>query len=240
MDPFVVIVVVGAVSLIKWLIENAGKFQGNESQGAPPPAETRRQTPIPQPRYENEEEKMRRFMEALGLPTESAPPAPVNKPAPPAPATPPPLRPAARPLAPASRMNRPAVRPVAAPVRKEVRPVHTPIAPPLDTGGPLPTLPKTASVDEAGPSMEVANLPQMTFVQPEQAVAAAATEVSAAMKAAPTPAAAQQPCPAPPQAALRDLLRTPGSLRAAVLLREILGPPKGLQSAQHSSIFTSS
>ena len=233
MDQLILLVVVGVVALAQWLFKNAGKFQGGESDDSAPdrsqrnPQVPRNPRPMagPAPRWENEEEKMRRFMEALGLPPEEGVPPPVRKPV-------------ARPIQPASQplpAPKPDLRPVGHPLASPAR--RPQISRPLETGGPLPTLPKTASVGETAPSMEVTSIPQMTFAAPEQAVQSASAEVSAAAKPSSRPLAPKQQTSGV-QAALREQLRDPASLRKAILLREILGAPKGLQSAQSPSIFT--
>ena len=227
MDQIIVLVLVGALALGKWLFENAGKFQSGESDDSAPDR-SQRNTGVPRnprpiagaaPRWENEEEKMRRFMEALGLPPQEGVPPPVRKPkriGQPAP------------VVKAQPQSQPQPRP------QSVRPQ---ISRPLETGGPLPTLPKTASVGETAPSMEVTSIPQMTFASPEQAMQSTAAEISAAAKLAGRPSPQKRQMPAV-QAALREQLRDPASLRKAILLREILGVPKGLQSAQTPSIFS--
>ena len=219
---------VAVLAAAKWLFENADIFQGGRSGETP---DTKPLRPS-QPREdssaerESEEEKVRRFMQALGLPPEGVPPPArvVKQPSAPVPAPTPAPR----------RMDRP-VRPLFPAPVKQVAPVvpagRANIAPPLETGGPLPSIPKTASVAETAPSMQVASIPQMVFDQPrEQARPAAPTQ--------PSRADSRKTQPAVAQAALREELRGPAALRKAILLREILGAPKGLQSAQSPSIFS--
>jgi hypothetical protein len=73
--------------------------------------------------------------------------------------------------------------------------------------------------------MEVASIPQISLKGPETQKMRRAS----ARAQRQTTGAAQD---------LRDQLRTPASLRNAILLREILGVPKGLQSTQSSTIFS--
>jgi len=231
-DQLIPVLVIGAIALGKWFFENAGRSQGGD--------EPTDEVPRPQPRTnarprnlahpeESDEEKMRRFMEALGLPPESAPPlTPVYKPAS---------------QAAAERLRRrrvpaePAVpaKPVkTAPAPQPVRP-H--IAPTLDTGGPLPEIPKTASVSETAPASEVMSIPKMIFVEPEQMIERAPAR-DAGKPASRATAATPQRQLEGGVGALRDQLRTPEALRNAILLREILGAPKGLQSTQTSTNFS--
>jgi len=226
MDQLIVILVVGALALGKWLFENSGRFQGDEPESPSNPTQPRlptARTLRPDPGEESEEEKMRRFMEALGLPPESAPP-PVRR------------QPAAKPA-----MKQQPQEPVTPP-RKEPRrlaqPARPKIAPPLETGGPIPTLPKTASVAETAPSMEVTSIPTMTFAQPEQAAQGAQAVEKAASSARQSSVPTQQKQVSTAQATLMEQLRNPAGLRNAIILREILGTPKGLQSVQTPTIFS--
>jgi len=229
MEQWPIFLIVGLIALVKWLMENSGKFQGDESDDIPDPDPSQRNRPAsprpPRPNAgafpggETEEERMRRFMEALGLPKEGVPPP----------------RPAPRKAAPVKPDIRHLGRPIPAPAAAR----RTKISPPLETGGPLPTLPKTASVGETAPSMEVTSIPQMTFGEPLQVARSVAVEVSSAVtQPSPRPAPKKPPRETAVQAALQEQLRDPASLRRAILLREILGAPKGLQSAQSPSIFS--
>ena len=230
MDQLILLVVVAVVAFVKWFLENAGKNASDEPQ-SPAPRSLRPDPGDAASRTESEEERMRRFMEALGLPPTSVPP-PARKP-PVARPTPMSARPVAKPLP----RPQPEIRHLGRPLPSSA-PAHRPdIAPPLEAGGPLPTLPKTASVGEIAPSMEVTSIPQMRFAEPEQAVQSAAAAVSASANA-PSRSSSQAKQVPGAQAALREQLREPDSLRKAILLREILGAPKGLQSAQSPSIFS--
>ncbi len=109
----------------------------------------------------------------------------------------------------------PTSRPRSYTVRAELRP--TPVPPPTPAA-PFPTAPVTT----APVTTTSASTPPVFFAQP------------------PTPAKLS---PSPDQTlprsrpefnGLRQLLQTPATLRQAVLLREILGPPKALQSAEDS------
>ena len=223
MDQLVLLVVVGVIALVKWFVENAGQNPTDETR---PPA--------PRPQHpetggnsgaESEEERMRRFMEALGLPPTGVPP-PVRK------------TPVVKPLPSPRPHPRQVGRPLAGGSIRPSAPAHRPdIAPPLETGGPLPSIPKVASVGETAPSMEVTSIPQMSFAEPERAVQSAAAAVASSVKTPARSASQIQQAPSA-QAALREELRGPDALRRAILLREILGAPKGLQSAPNPTIFS--
>jgi len=226
MDQLVVIVVVGVLALAKWLLENAGKPKNGESSDIPDrPQQARSVGPRPvRPnagslgQEESEEAKMRRFMEALGLPKDAVPP-PARKQVVELPAPKPDIRHVGHPISPSMPVRRPK------------------ISKPLDTGGPLPVLPKTASVAETAPSMELTALPQMTFADPAEAELSTRAEALDIKEASRLPGKKRQMVPYA-QGALRELLGDPASLRRAILLREILGTPKGLHSTQTPSIFS--
>ncbi len=191
---WVVPLVVVVFGFINWV---AGKLKGE----ATPPATTRpAPTAPPRAGTNSEEERMRKFLEALGVPAETAP-APTR----PIPRQPPPLPPA-----PPKRVARPArARPAAEappPVMRERS---------LDED-PKPTLP----VEQ----IHIADLVVPTFAEfatVSSSIGAIPMERPAAVAAAAGPTAAEL---------VRQNLRSPEQLRSAFLLREILGPPRSLQT----------
>lgn len=173
MEQLFIIVIFAAIGLMKWLASNkAEKFQ--------PRDQTKHTTsaygPIPQREEETEEMRMRRFMEALGVPAGSVP-RPTKAP------------PRVRPMAETPRVPPPKLTP--APVYKKVEEAAAPV---FET---------------------VVNAPESSYV-------------AAPLFATRDPDPVVTPRKAP--ADLRGLLRSAGSLRDAVVLREILGPPRSLQS----------
>jgi hypothetical protein len=68
-----ILLIIAAITLIRWLIQKGkGDAQNTESQTAPPPPPSR---PITRGgETQTEEERIRKFMEALGQPAGSAPP----------------------------------------------------------------------------------------------------------------------------------------------------------------------
>ena len=174
----VALVIAGIIALINWLTKK------NESADTPPTPQAR----PPQTGAEAEAERMRKFMEALGLPGNQAP------------------------------------KPISRPATPRVK-----AAPP-----PLPRK-RPRSLDEApAPSLPVEQLHVAELRTPEvpefhtksSEVSAIPTEVKTV--AAPDPYASSQR--QTPVDELRRLLRSPSEIRSALLLREILGPPRGLQS----------
>ncbi|MEI6350220.1 MAG: hypothetical protein WCP06_03840 [Verrucomicrobiota bacterium] len=242
MDQLILALVVGVFAFAKWLIEHRGNAE--EQPGANPagqgegrqPAQRR---PVPPAGNESEEEQMRRFLEALGLPQGSAPELP--KPRPAAEAKPEPQN-QFEPIAPKPPRTGPppAARTPARQWTQRARPIRKQIAPPAESVAPVQPLPKTASTDTVMPAMEVASIPELTFASPESYI----HELK--------PAASQPPVGAPALPETSEYrtgeaqtpgffhlrLRDPDALRQAIILREILGPPKALQSLQSPSIFS--
>ena len=170
----VALVIAGIIALINWLTKK------NESAAAPPVP--------PKTGADAEAERMRKFMEALGLPADQAP-KPVRRPsAPRAKAAPPPL-PRARP-----RSLDEAPAPSLPVEQLHVAELRTPELPEFHTT-----------------SSEVSAIPT------ERALVAPLDPYAASQRQAPIDE-------------LRRLLRSKNEIRSAILLREILGPPRGLQS----------
>lgn len=232
MDHLGVIILVGLFALGKWLVQNVGKTaesQEDSAPGTPPVTPTPIRSGQPLPANESEEERMRRFMEALGLPAGSAqPPKPV-------------LRESQKPLTrpPLTAASDEVVQPPRAQVpmprerrMRESRPDRRQIAPPSAPIEAQTAIPKIASMGDSAPQMEVSSIPAMTFATPESYI----------RKATPTQARGAKTMVEPAPASgitLSELLHDKSALRKALIMREILGAPKSLQSAKSPSIFSS-
>ncbi len=197
---FIVLIVIAA--LLRWLSKRAESSR-RETGGSEPRTA---QPSIPQQReVQSDEERVRRFLEALGQPATSKPPPKITP------------RPAAQ--------------------KPTVRPRH-PLGPALP---PLTTRPPSMSPDSPPP---VFTAERPTPRQLEKTLRPAATlsqsstfEVRTVDPTAPAddlpamPFANLIPAAAPSDS-LRSLLRTPNGVRNAILLREILGEPRGLRSLE--------
>ncbi len=187
--PFIVF----AIVIIARMIANAGKGPGD---GPFPPGR-----PAPRP-SETEEERLRRFMEAVGLPPDAKAPPPVqprNNPVPPGPLPQvslpnAPFPPGRLRRAPAQQPAQRGIPPVAPPALRKAAP---------QAGQPAPVSLAVAAVPMPSPSRPLASK-------------------------RPAPEADAPPA-AVPAGALLARLRDPTSIRQAVILREVLGPPKALQ-----------
>ncbi|PZR70748.1 MAG: hypothetical protein DLM73_17210 [Chthoniobacterales bacterium] len=186
-NPLIIFIVIVA-GLARWLARknNADK---RESQDLPPPTRTQRAEP------QTEEERIRRFMEALGQPANSRPPPPVTP----------------RTIVPKQ------VLPKLPPMRSPLPPLKT-APPPLPPPIPAPQIASTpvarvqrvfqpAPVKDAG--FEVRYLDAAALQDPSRRSAGASAGL---------------------QEDLLIKLRSAQGLRSAIVLREIFGPPRSLQT----------
>ena len=197
---FNMIYVVVAIAIIGKIKE---WMDGQKKPIIPPPAERTPLEPqsILRPAWapDSEQERMRRFMEALGVPAGKQTPTP---------AAPAPVRP----------------RVEARPVRQtKVIPTRAQVAVPV---------PQPAQARARGHIEEPAASVENTSAEWGQM---AKGITLSAMETPQAPAQSQASLPfaihtASTAAELRTAMRTPATLRTAVLLREILGPPLSLQS----------
>ncbi|XHR30169.1 MAG: hypothetical protein ACFUZC_06335 [Chthoniobacteraceae bacterium] len=257
MEQLIFVLILGALALGKHFLERGGSFGGDSPDDTPDlpqrrrPIEPRPPTAMPGS-GESEEERMRRFMEALGLPQSAPPPQPkpaAQRPPEPRPAAPTPAAPtpAAQPQPQSPRPQRPNPRHLGEPYGRPMAPVFRRTKPQQQRPAPAPapeasrpeplrepakiTMP--VPMNKTAPAMQVASLERL----PDSggAVESAAASVESAARFTTSRQGAVQT--SRDIAALKRDLRDPAALRKAILLREILGPPKGLQSASGPSIF---
>ena len=196
--PFIVV----AIILIAKVIGNASKVSGGGLGPTPP-----RQAPT-----ESDLERRRKFMEAMGLPSDSSPP-PIVRPR--TAANPPPLLP----------VKPPGVLIPPTPGRLIRVPSPAPYSP-APPPSPQPIVRRIPSIPADAPAIPAAiPAPQPAYVAPILPVPSAAA--SPAVSAAAATKAAQQI--SYPAKSLLLRLRDPASIREAIILREVLGPPKALQ-----------
>jgi hypothetical protein len=171
------------------------------------------ETPQPagQAAESSEQDKLRKFLEALGVPSGQAPPPQPPRPVHP---LPPPVIPPPRTPAPPPRPVIVAPPPLPRPVRSPVRPVQVPAPRPVYV-----SLEPAPSESRDPGHLETASEEMMRAARHDQTVVPHTVATPAAMIARPVPVAV---------AALKEALRTKENLRAAFLVREILGPPPGL------------
>ena len=198
-DTVIFLILAGIGLVFRWLSGPDSKKKpptGPRTVGSPndPPA----RTPVTRAPAESEEEKVRRFMEALGMPAGSRPPPPVRS----------------RPVAP-RQLSTPAR---STRTRREAkRQWGQPLPPLVTVPAPLeqPLLPPIAELTENAPP---------PAVRAELTPGRGPLSNPVVRQAPPAGSATR------PGNSLGEMLRRPGSARRAILLREILGAPRGLQA----------
>lgn len=184
-DTIIFLVLAGIALVFKWLTKQASREK--EDPIGPSPNE-----PAPRPPPQSDEERVRRFLEALGAPPGTKPPPPVR---------------------PRQAVPRRAVTPTSPTPRRVTNRKWEQPLPPL-TAAPLPP-PIVVEV----PSPPAPSPPPPA---PRMPVSLPLSPLIPAAPAAPAPRLS-------PVGSLGELLRRRGSVRQAVVLREVLGPPRGLQ-----------
>jgi len=200
LDNWLFILLIAMAALFRLLASKASDAAKKKTK--PPPESTsapRTSQPVTRRPVDTDEERIRRFLEALGQPTSSSPQAPVTP--------------------------RPTYQ----------KPILLPRTPPL--ASPLPPL-KTRPPDlpkEIPSPGQIVSIPRpVTTKIPEPAAfeihQGAPPVEPPALTSTPAEAYAIAPeSPAPSGTDLGDLLGSVSSLRNAIILREIFGPPRGLQ-----------
>lgn len=188
MEQLVILIIIGAISLINWLLQKSAEHKSKRPpgrsateegfDGVPAPLESRRE-----PRHEFQQEdhrpvptadpqaELRRFFEAMGLPLEEEP----------------------------------------------VRPA--PITPSFQEP---PALPEPPAPIAPAPIAPVVQPTRARSISPREKVSARYAELAKGF------ARAEQTTEALPTVDFHEFLKSPASLRQAIILREILGPPKAL------------
>jgi hypothetical protein len=183
--PWLVLIFV-AIGFVRWLTEKA-----KGSKDIPQPPEPAPVEPIQRSNPQSEEERIRRFLEALGQPRGAQPPAPVAP-------------------------------------RSTVRRVVTPAPPPF--GSPLPPLktvpPPLPSASEPPPMP--AQLPPPPQLLRPLPISESTFEIRAVGETDDRSRRSTKVTQAEPST-LGGRLKTAQTVRDAIVLREIFGPPRSLQ-----------
>jgi hypothetical protein len=195
--------------LLSKAVSKAGKSDSNETSSAPRPQTPR---PIQRGPRESDADRIRKFLEALGQPPSSSPPPPVapRTDIPPrrvAPVQPPPVIPDIWRL-PREHQQKPDVTQRESLPPEERSHVQEIVPPPV----PAPTM----------PAFEVHEALPVELQQPQ--IIETAADIYAAPKAFGVAKRADF------KTDITSLLISRSGLREAILLREILGPPRGLQA----------
>ena len=190
-DILIFLVLAGIALVFRWVTQQASG-SSDQPEGRPPDERAG-------PPNESDEERIRRFFEALGGPPGTSPPPKVQ------PGSPRPRR-VVQPKAPP---------PVARqPKRKWVQPLPPLVTVPEEPPAPIAIPPSGPSIPDVSPGLPSTGMeaPRAPALLKPIAPASFGSVTSARRRTA------------------RDrLLATRGDLRNAILLREILGPPRGLE-----------
>jgi hypothetical protein len=195
LDNLLFLLLIAVALLFQFLAKAAGKAGKDQTRRTSTPGTS---APTPRAPTESDEERVRKFLEALGQPPTSRPPPPVlprtNIPARP-------LAPVQPPMAPLSQLRR------EKPPKRETIPSEIS---PQPVRGPAKVVPPTFEVRE-GPlpiAPPIIKAPGKTY-EPVTSTIVKAKE---------------------PGRDIATLLASTSRLRDAIILREILGPPRGLQA----------
>src|SRR5213078_4514173 len=214
-DQNIIFIIIAAIIGISRLVSRISEESKKQSQQRrQPPQPSRPQPKTPQPiqrtRPKTDEERVREFLEALGQPAGAAPPSKAQ------PRTQIPPRPLA-PVQPPASM-RPFAKPEFRTWREQAKEIvvlqqPTKIAPPQIKPVIVPSV-VPAEASEPG-----------AWIEQEQAQTAAATKPVIAR------ADDQPSVRASADAIWKRTLRSPDAVRTAIVLREIFGPPRAVQSS---------
>ena len=204
-DNLLFILLIAMAALLRLLASKAKEAKKNSEK----PGQRSISTPPPIPRApaESDEERIRKFLEALGQPTTSKPPPPIiPRPTYQKPVVLPHAPPFASPLPPLT------TRPPAEPPRRVTLPRQI-THPPYETKSSRPTVAESAvfEVQEAAATTE-----------PPRLIATAAAAYAAATQQKVTPEGREK--------GIAALLKSPSGLREAIVLREIFAPPLSLRA----------
>ena|SRR5438034_1781730 len=206
---FLLIAFAALFQLLSKAVRKAGKSDSNETPTSPTP---QRLPPIRRAPRESDADRIRKFLEALGQPTTSTPPPPVasRTDVPPrrlAPVQPPPLIPGMWRLPREHREKRDVSQRESAPLEQPNRlqeivrpPVPSPAAPAFEVHEALPLEPQLRPIIRS---------PVEAYAAPKAFEVAKRGDFTMN---------------------IASLLVSKSGLREAILLREVLGPPRGLQS----------
>ena len=215
-DQNIIFIIIAAIIGISRLIARISEESKKRQQKRPPQPPG---TSGPRPEYtqpvqrtqsKTDADRIREFLEALGQPAGTAPPPKVQ------PRTQIPSRPLA-PVQPPASM-RPFGRPEFRTWKEQVKEivVQQPTKPPPAKRLVAPSVPPVAPAEP--------NEPGAWIAQEQAQTTPATTKI-----AVPTPTD-QRIERATTETLWKQILRSPDSLRTAIILREIFGPPRGLQS----------
>ncbi len=208
----IIAAIVGISRLIARISEESKKQQQKRQRPAPPGRPRPEYTqPVQRTQPKTDADRIREFLEALGQPAGTAPPPKVR------PRTEGPPRPLATVQPPASM--RPFRKPEFRTWKEQMKEVVVLQQP----AKPVPPPIKRVAVPSVPPAIPAeANEPGTWIAQEQAQTAPAATKIAIPID--------QPGARATVETLWKQILRSPDSLRTAIILREIFGPPRGLQT----------
>ena len=206
-DNVVFLLLLAVAALFKWLTQKAQE-SGKKSDAARREQTSQTNPSTPVAPAESEEERVRRFLEALGQPSSAPPPRKITQrpPASPKHVVLPHVGPYASPLPPLTTQPPPLV--------ETMRQVSAILPPPL----PQPEPDRVAAEQFEAPVFEV---------QRAQSPSSSSRQPGAAFPSTNIPASSPPLVTTP---SILTLLKSSDGVRQAVILREIFGPPRSLQT----------
>jgi hypothetical protein len=213
LDQNIIFIIIAAIVGISRLISHVSENARKQDQRKPPPRGRAQSTtqPVQRTPPKTDEQRVREFLEALGQAPGSTPPAKVQ------PRTQIPPRPLA-PVQPSASM-RPFAKPEFRTWREQAKEIvvlqqPTKIAPPEIKRVVVP--PIVAAAGENEPDAWIAPEQPQTGTSTKMAIARTDDQPSVRASA---------------DTIWKQALRSPNAARTAIILREILGPPRGVQSS---------
>ena len=204
LDHPIVILIIIVAALLRWLAQRAGPTDSDQRKSSDEPIPRRGET-------QSEEERIRRFLEALGQPTTSTPPPKVTR---------------------RSEIPKRVVKPQVPRASFPLPPLTTAPPPLVTTPPPIPSF---------SPSSVQVFPPPAPPVEPQRIKPPAPLERSFEVRdlsaQSPTdPSWTDQPSATDRRSFLLKLASTQ-DLRRAIVLREVFGPPRSLQAVDPISGF---
>jgi hypothetical protein len=205
LENLLFLLLVAVAALFQLLAKTAGKTSKDQTKRPSTPI-PRTPTPMRRAPTESDEDRIRKLLEALGQPPTSRPPPPV---VPRTDIQPHPLAPVRPPLSPLSQLRREKPR------KREATPKEIPPPKPVRGGEELapPNITRAPAFAVHEGPLPIASAP--IFKAPAEAYAGGIRTIAKTEER---------------RADIAALLASTSGLRDAIILREILGPPRGLQS----------
>lgn len=216
LDGILFFLLIGITALLRLLAKKAKDAKEDEEEASPTSMEM--PPPLPRQMAQTDEERIRRFLNALGQPASAQPPPPI-KPR----AIPPPL----------TEFQRRQIEVANSAARR--RHILNPVPPlttmPRSEPPPRVTLPRSLAPEPAEAKVFAPQAAESTVFEVQGGAEAArasappatAAEAARVFESAAAPSVSTRPV-------IRTLLGSSEDLRRAIILREVFGPPRGLQA----------